>query len=232
MTIREIENLTYNDALKLAIETKEVKGHQIVFVDFGDTFGYSALVFKDGKHIYYANDYELHHGHMVKESGKKALRQWYIATLNNKLYTEAEMLEDIKSYDEYKQKEHFLRSYYIMRYDYISMFGIGEEAEIKKKRKQFPFSNPISFCYVADENIIKEQMTYLRHLQKSYNELKSNAETFREMISCELANHEACVTCDYKDALDALGLRFEDLTKAQQLIVKEELKKQIDEYCC
>lgn len=47
------------------------------------------------------------------------------------------------------------------------------------------------------------------------------------MISRELSNHEACYTGDYTDALNALGLIFENLTRTQQKIVKEELKKQI-----
>ena len=51
------------------------------------------------------------------------------------------------------------------------------------------------------------------------------------MISRELANHEACITCDYTDALDALGFRFEELTEAQQKIVKKELNRQIQAYC-
>lgn len=40
-------------------------------------------------------------------------------------------------------------------------------------------------------------------------------------------NHEACITGTATDALDALGLEFDDLTGEQQAIVKSELKKQI-----
>ena len=50
------------------------------------------------------------------------------------------------------------------------------------------------------------------------------------MVSTELANHEACVTCDYTDALSAMGLTFSELSIEKQRIVKEELKKQIDWY--
>jgi len=84
---------------------------------------------------------------------------------------------------------------------------------------------------VKDEKIVKTQSKILEHLEKAYEELKNNAETFREMVSRELANHEACITCDYEDTLDALGMSFEDLTEEKQRIVKEELKKQIDNYC-
>lgn len=232
MTIREIENLTYNDALKLAVETMEIKEHQVIFAECGEYFGYSALVFKNGKHIYYANDYELHHSYIVKKSGKEALKQWYIEALNRKLYTDAELLEDVKTYDEYEKKNYFLRNYYIMRYDYVSIFGIGEEAQkaFDEARKIYTIYDPVSFCYVKDENIVKTQSKILEHLEKAYEELKNNTETFREMVSRELANHEACITCDYEDALDALGIKFDDLTEEKQKIVKEELKKQIENY--
>lgn len=227
-----IRALTIEEARQLAIETIEIKEHECIFVDFEGYFGYSVLVFKDGKHIHYADDFELHHGYIVKESGKEVLKQWYIKSLNGKLYTDEELLEEVKSYDEYEKKNYFLRNYYIMRYDYVSMFYIGEEQkrEIEEAKKDFPFINPVSFCYVKDENIVKTQKEILEHLEASFKELKKSDKTFREMVTYQLANHEACVTCDYTDALDALGLKFEELTETQQKIVKEELKKQIDRF--
>lgn len=74
-------------------------------------------------------------------------------------------------------------------------------------------------------------MVVIMTLEESFEKLKASNETFKEMVSCELANHEACITCDYTDALYALGLRFEELTEEKQKIVKEELKKQIHAYC-
>lgn len=231
--IDDIRALTIEEARQMALETMEIKEHECFFVDFKGYFGYSVLVFKNGKHIHYADDFELHHAYIVKENGKEALKQWYIETLNRKLYTDAELLEEIKSYDEYKKKDHFLRNYYIMRYDYVSIFGIGKEAKKKfdEARKTYTIYNPVSFCYVKDKSIVDTQAKYLNYLKKAYNRLKDNTETFRGMVSHELANHEACITCDYKDALDALGMRFEDLTEEKQEIVKEELSKQIHAYC-
>ena len=228
-----IRALTVEEARQMAIETIKIKDHECIFVDFGGYFGYSVLVFKNGKHIHYADDFELHHSHTVKESGKEALKQWYIDTLNRKLYTDVELLEDVKTYDEYEKKNYFLRNYYIMRYDYVSIFGIGEEAQkaFDEARKIYTIYNPVSFCYVKDESIVKTQSEILKHLEKSFEKLKASDETFKEMVSRELANHEACITCDYTDALDALGLRFEELTEVQQEIVKKELNRQIQAYC-
>lgn len=231
--ITSIENITYEEAQNIALETMKIKDHDCFFIDFVGAFGYSVLVFKNAMHIHYANDYELHHDYRVKEQGKEALREYYIKEMNKKLYTDAELLEDAKSYDEYKKKNYFLRNYWIMRYEHLSIFGIGEEAkkEFDNVKPNFPYYNPISFCYVADKNIVDNSIRISKHLENSYKALQENREEFRKMIAYELANHEACITCDYTDTLQDLGMRFEDLTVEKQNIVKEELGKQIQNYC-
>ena len=236
MGITEIENLTYEEAKENALEELTIKEHDCFFVDFSGYFGYSILVFKDGKHIYHVNDYELHHHWIVKEKGRGGLREYYINEMNEKLYTDAEMMEEPSSYDEYEKKNYFLRNYYIMRQDYISIFFIGsnEEREARQREidKKYPYYNSVSFCYVSDPEIINTQKKYLTILQNAYKRFQNNPEIFREMVRKELANHEACITCDYTEALNALGLTYEELTKDRQQIVKQELKKQIQSYCC
>ena len=232
-TISDIENLTYDQAKEIAIETLNIKGHDCFLVDFGGYFGYSILVYKNKKHIYFADDYELHNKWLIKEKGKEALKEYYIKKLNEILFTEDELLKPVNDYDEYKRKDYFLRNYWIMRYDYLSIFGIGEEAqrEFDRQKKFYPFYDQFSFCYVDDEEIINEQAKYMQNIENEYKKLKGDLEKFREMISCELANHEACITCEADDALGALGYRWEDLTDKQKKIVKEELQKQVDNYC-
>lgn len=226
MTISEIQNLSHEEAMKMALETAEIKGHQVIFTDLGEFFRFSALVFKDGKHVYYANDYALHHNR-IAEKGTEALKELYIEILSNKLFTDEELMEEIKTYQDYEMKRYFLINLHTQRYDYVSAFGIGEEAfkKIKESKKEYPFFNRVSYCYVNDENIIKEQEKIAVHLEKSFQELKNDMNVFREMVAKELANHEAGYTCDYEDALSALGLKFETLSEAKQSIVKEELVK-------
>ena len=235
MNITTIENLAYEEAKNIAMEHMIIKDHDCFFVDFGGYFGYSILVFKNEKHIYYANDYELHHRHLVKEKGRDTLREYYIKEMNGKLYTDVEMMEESSSYDEYEKKNHFLRNYYIMRYDHESIFFIGTDAEREERKKRieknYPYYNPVSFCYVADQKIVEIQREYLRILQNAYERLQNDLGVFREMVRKELANHEACITYDYTDALGALGMKFEELTEEKQKIVKEELKRQIENYC-
>lgn len=235
MNIKEIESLTLEEVKNNALEHMEIKEHDCFFVDFDGYFGYSILVFKDGKHIYHVNDYELHHRHLVKENGRDALRAYYIKEMNGKLYTDAEMMEEPSSYDEYEKKNHFLRNYHIMRYEHETIFFIGTDAERKNRQKRieknYPYYNPVSFCYVSDPEIIDIQKKYLRVLKNAYKQFQNDSEIFREMVRKELANHEACITCDYTDALDALGMKYAELTEEKQQIVKEELKRQIENYC-
>lgn len=234
LMISEIEKLTEDTIKPYILETITIKDHNCYLCYLGESFGYSILVFKNGKHIYHANDYELHHRHLVKEKGRNALREYYINEMNEKLYTDAEMMEEPSSYDEYEKKSYFLRNYHIMRYEHETIFFIGTDAERENRQKRieknYPYYNSVSFCYVSDPEIVNTQKKYLAILRNAYKRFQNDSEIFREMVRKELANHEACVTCDYTDALDALGLTFEELTEEKQKIVREELKRQIESY--
>lgn len=232
MFIKDIEKLTYDKAKEICLEEMKIKEHDCIFSDLGDSFGYSVLIFKNGKHIYYANDYELHHSKLIREKGRMGLRDFYITELNKKLFTDDELLEDVKSYNEYLKKDNFLRSYWIMRYDRLSAFVVSNEDRLNfdDKKELFPFYNPVCYCYVKNEDIVETSIKYLHHLEKAFNELKNNVDEFRKMIAYELSNHEACVTCSYDETLSSLGLKFEDLSNAQQRIVIQELKKEINRY--
>lgn len=230
--INDIESLTFNQATEMALEHIDIKEYDILFVDFEGVFGFSALVFKNKKHIYYANEYELHYNYIVKEQGKLALKPYFIKKLTNKLFTEVELMDTVKSYEEYTRKSEYFHNYWIMQFDYLSIFGIGEKArkEYEGKRKKYKYSCPACFCYVKDFEIVKRANKILEHLHSEFDKIKSSDEVFREMISTELANHEACVTCDYEPALAALNMSVKDLTENQIKIMKEELHKQIEYY--
>jgi len=231
MNIREIEALTEQDIIKLKEEGKaellNIKEHNCYLVDLGEYFEYSVLVFKNNKHIYYANDYQLHH----RNKSIEELKQWYIETLNNKLFTELELMEDIQDYDEYSRKSYYVRNYWIMQFDYVSVFYIGNLSEEQIIAKEKMFYCPTCFCYVNDKSIIEKSNKFITHIEKSFMKAKENTEVFRKMISYELANHEACISCDYRDALDSLGLVYNKLKDWQKQVVKTELNKQIHEYC-
>ena len=231
MIINEIEALTQNQMEIMVQDGKAeklvVKNYDCYLVNLGDAFGYSVLVFKNNHHIHYANDYQLHHSRKTEEE----LKQWYIKTLNNKLFTEAELMEEVRTYDEYIRKSYFVRNYWIMQFERVSVFCIGKPDMKLEEAKEKMLYCPTCFCYVKDKNIIERSWEFISHIEKSFNKAKEDIEVFRKMVSYELANHEACITCDYIEALDSLGMKFENLTEEQKRIVKEELKRQIDNYC-
>lgn len=223
MDIRKIEKLTFEEVKLMAEEHLTIKDHDCFLINIGGYFGYSMLVYKNGRHIHYANDYELHHS--SHRGDNKWMREWYISEANKKLFTDEELMNPINTYDEYNRKQHFLHNYWIMRYDYLSAFHIGkEDEERKKKRAKMPYYCSACFCYVSEENIAEQANKYMSFINAEFKKLKNNADTFREMISCELGNHEACITCDCTEALNALGLAWDNLTDIQKNIVKTELE--------
>lgn len=235
MNIKEIEALTFEQVEdwknKGFAEKLVIKNHDCYLCDLGGGFDYSVLVFKNRKHIYFANDYQLHH------SSKKRcdLKQIYIDNMNAKLFTEEELENASKSYEEYSKKSYYLRNYWIMQFEHISIFCAGNTSEDERVKIREKFKSMFycknSCCYVYDERIVKKSNRLMNCLRKSFESLKHSEECFSQMISYELANHEACITCDYREALDSLGLSFNELEDWQKRIVKRELSKQTHEYC-
>lgn len=241
-TIRDIEALTEAQAAEMAIEAATVKGHQVYFVDFGGYFGYSVLVFADGHYIKYANDYELHH------SGKSRgeLREFYFDSLNRKLFTSDEM-ETVSDYQDKQAKEYYIRNYYGMRRDHISMFFCGPDEErekLRKKTENMIFS-PVFFAYYdkRDTDFVKRGEELLATLEKA--EPKSdNAEYWKSAFLREMFNHEYGInwqgdfdvcSCfgdcsgvrDYTD-IDELftACKFSDAQRAAYMAARREYSRQ------
>lgn len=203
--IKTIEALTEEEAKRLAIESATIKNHNIYFVDFEGAFGYSVLVYKNSHHIHYANDYALHHPNRTKEF----LHDYYIESLNHKLFTEEEIVEPLKDYDDYTAKSHYLHNYYHMQKDYISAFRIvtneTEEKAFAKEIENMHY-NPISFCYMHDKDFIAHQAELYNALQKAKNATADNFEYYVEAFRREMYNHEYCINWDADiDTLSAFG---------------------------
>lgn len=187
-TIRDIETLTEAQAAEMAIEAATVKGHQVYFVDFGGYFGYSVLVFADGHYIKYANDYELHH------SGKSRgeLREFYLGSLSKKLFTPEEM-KTVSDYQDKQVKEYYIRNYYGLRRDHVSMFFCGPDEErekLRKKTENMIFS-PVFFAFYdkEDADFVKSGEKLLATLENAEPD-KSNSEYWKSAFLREMFNHE------------------------------------------
>lgn len=241
-TIRDIEALTEVQAAKMAMEAVEIKGHQIYFVDFGGYFGYSALVFADGHHIKYANDYELHH----KDRSRDELREFYINSLNKKLFTTGEM-ETVTDYQDKQAKEYYIRNYYGLRRDHISMFFCGPDSErerLRKKTETMIFS-PVFMAYYdkKDAGFVKIGEKLLATLEKAEPQ-KDNAEYWKGAFLHEMFNHEYginwqadfdvcscfgnCSSVANIDNLNALfdACNFSDVQRAAYMAARREYSKQ------
>ena len=193
--INQIEALTEAEAKAIAIECVNIKGHQVYFADLGEPWGYSALVFLNGGHIPYADDYHFHHSYMKTQ---EELRTWYIEALNNKLFTEAEICGPVKDYSEAERKAYYIRNYYPMQRPYETIFhiftgeeGKKEEAEYKRKTKNMLFS-PVFLAYFdkADKWIIEKGAELLEALEKSRSALKDSYDYWKGAFKSEMFNHE------------------------------------------
>lgn len=224
LTISKIEKLTETEVLGKALEIFNIKGFTCIFVEFEGVFGYSMLVFKNNHHIYYANEYELHHPY----KSKKQLKEMYVDNLRQKLYTDEELMDECKAYKEYQLKSRFVTNYWIQQYDHISMFEINEHpTEFKARMK---YQNSYCYCWNDNEEIVRIAKKYSYHLKQEFEKLKSQQTTFREMISYELSNHECVHTCDWQECLSALGLGFNELQGWQKTILRGEFDKQLNSY--
>lgn len=244
--ISDIEQITEDVAQELSEETIELKEHKLYFIDFKGYFGYSVLVFKDGHHIYYANDYQLHHGNKTKED----LRKWYLETMEKTLFTEEEIAAPLKDHSEYTAKSHFLHSFYTQQRDYVSIFRIcanKEEEEANKKSQEGLSYDLVGFCYMKDEEFIKKHVKLHMDLEKAREDAEKSFEYFKNAVLQEMFNHEYSINwqADY-DVLSTFGnityhngddevqnyfkqLKFTEMQIKAYLAAKKEYYKRINE---
>ena len=241
-TIYDIEALTEEQAAAMATEAANIKDHQVYFVDFGGYFGYSVLVFADRHHIKYADDYELHH----KDKTRDELKKYYLASLNSKLFAADEM-ETVRDYKDKQAKEYYIRNYYGMRRDHISMFFIGSDEErekLRKKTENMIFS-PVFMAYYD-----KKDADFVKQGAEMYSTLEHAAEKnntpayWKSAFLYEMFNHEYginwqgdydvcscfgnCSSVGNIDDLNALfnACKFSDVQRAAYMAARREYSKQ------
>ena len=201
--ITDIESINETTATDMAEEILNIKKHNVYLIDFKGYFGYSAIVFYNGYHIKYANDYQLHHAHKTKQE----LRTWYIETLNHKLFTEKE-IEIVTDYDDFKRKENFLRNYYSLRKKYISIFFIGDDKEREKRRKatEKMFYDEVSFAYYHDKDFVNHHRKLFNTLCNARDKMNDNLEYWIAAFKKEMYNHEYMIAWNAdENVLSAFG---------------------------
>lgn len=212
-----IEEMTETQAASMAEEVITIKGHTVYLADVGSYYNYSALVFLNGRHIYYADEHEIHYHYMdysqdpprQTEPTREYLRQRYIEKLNNKLYTEDEITGPVKDYDDYQAKDYYLRNYYPMQEDYITIFCINptpeQEREFKRRTASMTYS-PISFGYFPRAEFVEHQMELHAALEAQYHKTMKSPEHMKAAFLKEMFNHEYGINwqADF-DVLSAFG---------------------------
>lgn len=212
-----IEDMTEEQAAALAEEVIMIKGHTVYLADVGSYYNYSALVFLNGHHVHYADEHELHYHYMdysqdpprPTEPTREYLRARYIEKLNGKLFTEEEITGPVKDYDDYQAKDHYLRNYYSMQEDYITIFRINpskeDEAEFKRRTASMTFS-PISFAYFPRAEFVRHQMELHEALEAQYKKAMEAPEQMKDAFLREMFNHEYGINwqADF-DVLSAFG---------------------------
>lgn len=225
--IQDIETLTEDEVKELAIEKIRFKDtFDLYFVDFKGYFGYSVLVFLNGGHIYYANDYQLHH----QTKDKEELRELYLSSLQNKIFSEQEILDGLKEteaysfYDDYEVKRYYLSNYYPQQKDYVSCFFIvtpetKKEFEKAKKGKHY---NPISYCYMDDPDFIQHQMNLYAVLSKQRSDLEKTYDYMYKAFLKEFYNHEYSINWQGNwDVLSCFGridYVGDDVTQREEIL--------------
>lgn len=190
MTISEIQSLDEKTVKEMAKEAISIKGHTVYFVYLGSFFGYSALVFCDGRHIYYANDYALHHEEMKYD--EHALRGWYVNAMNRKLFTEDELRTPSDRYSELDAKKDFLHNYYPMRREYQTIFcKVEDAAEWYKRDKESAIFSNIAFAYFKPED--RKFVEHLHELYKAFNACNNPLRDYKhakDAFRFQMFNHE------------------------------------------
>lgn len=206
--IDSIQAVTEDKAKELATDTKEYKGHTLYLVNFGGYFGRSVLVFRNGNHIYYANDYELHHDWWVKENPDGNLYDYMVEGITNKLFADTDY-DTIEDYNDYDRKSYYLHNYYAMQTEHESIFAIcpseEDKAAFKTKTETWTY-DPVGFCYVPNGEFVARHIELMNTLNKAKADKANDYDYYYKAFIYEMYNHEYIINWEADhDTLSAFG---------------------------
>lgn len=197
--IDSIENMTEQEAQLMAERHEVIKGHDIYFIDFKGAFGYSYVTFKNGHHLRYAADYQLHHSHRSRAE----LNEYYLKSLKSRLFSEAEFYTKIKDYHEYRARRNYLTNYYSDMENHISCFGIFSDPEFKARyeaeTKDLHF-NHYTFSYCRSLDFIYNCAELDKALKNALEATRHNFEFWKKAFRYEFANYECIYGGRYNEA--------------------------------
>jgi len=194
MTISQIEALTYEEVQQMTNDMQVINGHEVYFVDLGEYFKFSALVFRDKHHLYYADDYELHHAYMSREE----LRKWYLDTMQAKLFSDDMLLAPLSDYDEREKRINYLNNYYpLLCDDKVSAFNIfhddSEREEFRKKVENMYYCGCIGFFYTSNPAFVRRVEKLYSGVIKASEQASNSRDYWVNAFKYEMYNHEYAI---------------------------------------
>ena len=192
MNYDEYKNLTEDEVKAIAEDMVEIKGHQVYFAEIEGHFGYCALVFCDGQHIHYADEEQLHYPES-RYPDKASLRKRFIERLNEKLFTEDELAQPSDDYSERQAKEYFIRNYYPMRKEHVSMWYVGNPSEEQEAAKETMHPSFVAFAYFEDADFVRKLADLLGAF-KAANDPLRDYEHAKAAFRYEMYNHEYAIS--------------------------------------
>ena len=225
--IDSIESLSLTEAMLMAEDHEQIKGHDIFFIDFGGYFGYSAVVFYDDHIIRYAGDYELHHKHEGKSH--EELKKDYIKKYLRILYTDEELAAPLESYDDYKRRHYYLNNYYGDRENHVSCFHIFNNAGVEEAYRAATenlYMSHVCFSWYESKGFVERAAELYQAVEKAKADIDSNFDYWESAFYYEFGNYECCYGGRYAEAAQATGVgEMNDVQKAAYKAAKERYAK-------
>lgn len=249
VTIHEIEKWNEGKFRELydgEYEVVLVKGFRCYLCDIGGNPKYSMIVFApNGNQVHYANEYELHYNKKTHEQ----LREIFLKSARNSLFTEAELEQPLKSYFDYKARYRFITEYlpFCARYGYFSCYWVYSTEKQKQEHLEEQAKWPV-FCPPARAYFKKDDEAFADHIGELFirlcqqkNDTADDYQYNYDMFYYELGNHEFhlsldpdwSVLCDFgrirRDPDATLDDYFDDLgfTETQRKAYRDAVRQYI-----
>lgn len=215
MTVKnyeELEAITIKDLKKEKNKSGIFKDdYHYYLIDLGEYYKMSLYITAGDKIILRELGLRLSSSYTTEEHIQKLFEY-----VSNKIFSYKELEHGgFSSYNDYKNKLYFIMNYLPETVNYRSCWTAKN-----KDNKNCNIKMPLIYGYFENEEEGRKVSDLLIKLESNFiKEFLANDELFIRSVRYELANHEYVITGDVEPALDALGLKWETLSKHHQSLV-------------
>lgn len=215
MTIKnyaELEAITIKDLKKESTKNGIFKDdYHYYLIDLGEYYKTSLYITLGDRIILRELGLHLSSSYTLEEHIQKLFEY-----TSNKIFSYKELEHgSFSSYSDYKNKLYFIMNYLPETVNYRSFWTAENE-----DNKNCTIKMPLIYGYFENEEEGKKISDLLITLESNFTkQFLENDKLFITSVKYELANHEYVITGDVEPALDALGLKWETLSKHHQSLV-------------